>query len=76
MQILRNFERSVENSSNSCHFSHVNFQLAGQFLFKFGIIFHFHATNLRCKFQAHKFSTLDKKIPSIFQILDFQTCSS
>ena len=58
-----------------CQIPHVNFELTSQFLFKFCIILHCHDTNFPCKFWAHKFSTLDKRIPSKFQFLDFQTCS-
>ena len=58
-----------------CQIPHVNFELTSQFLFKFCIILHCHDTKLPCKFWAHKFSTLDKRIPSKSQFLDFRTCS-
>ena len=54
---------------------HVNSELRSQFLFKFFIILHCHDTKIPCKFYAHTFSTLDKRIPSKSQILDFRTCS-
>ena len=54
---------------------HVNFELTSQFLFKFCIILHCHDIKLPCKFWAHKFSTLNKRIPSKSQFSDFQTCS-
>ena len=53
---------------------YVNFELTSQFLFKFCIILHCHDTNFPCKFWAHKFSTLDKRIPSKSLFSDFQTC--
>ena len=58
-----------------CQMPHVNFELTSQFLFKFGIILHCHDTKLPCKFQAHTFSTLNKRTPSKFQFLNFRTCS-
>ena len=58
-----------------CQIPRVNFELTSQFFFKFCIILHCYDTNFPCKFWAHKFSTLDKRIPSKFQFLDFQTCS-
>ena len=57
-----------------CQIPHVNLELRSQFLFKFGIMLHFHDTKLPCQFQAHTFSTLDKIIPWKSQFLDFQTC--
>ena len=59
----------------NCQIPYVNFELTSQFLFKFCIIFHCHDTKFPCKFWAHKFSTLDKRIPSKSQFSDFQTCS-
>ena len=58
-----------------CQIPHVNFELTTQFHFKFCIILHCHDTNFPCKFWAHKFSTLDERIPSKFQFLDFRRCS-
>ena len=58
-----------------CQIPRVNFELASQFLFKLFIILHCHDTNFPCKFKAHKCSTLDQRIPSKSQFLDFQTCS-
>ena len=58
-----------------CQISHVNFELTSQFFFKFCIIPHCHDTILPSKFWAHKFSTLDKRIPLKSQFLDFQTYS-
>ena len=52
----------------------VNFELS-QFLFNFCIILHCHDTYFPCKFWAHKFCTLDIRIPSKIQFLHFQTCS-
>ena len=52
-----------------------NFEQTSQFLFKFCIILHCHDKYFPCKFWAHIFSTLDKRIPSKFQFLDFQRCS-
>ena len=54
---------------------HVNFKLTSQFLFKFCIILHCHDTKLPRKFQVHTFSSLDKRIPSKSQCLDFRKCS-
>ena len=54
---------------------HVNFELTSQFLFTFCIILHCYDTKLSCKFQAHTFSSLDKRIPSKSQFLDFRKCS-
>ena len=54
---------------------HVSFELTSQFLFEFFIILHCHDTSFPCKFWAHKFSTLHKRVPSKFQFLNFQTCS-
>ena len=47
-----------------CQIPHVNFELTSQFLFKFCIILHCHDTKLPYNPLAHKFSTLDKIIPS------------
>ena len=58
-----------------CPIPLVNFELTSQFLFKFCIILHCHDTKLPCKFQAHTFSTLDKRTPLKSQFLDFRTCS-
>ena len=57
------------------YIAHVNFELTSQFLCKFYIILHCHDTRLPYKFEAHAFSTLDKRTPSKFQFLDFRTCS-
>ena len=54
---------------------HVNFEQVSQFLFKLGIILHCCIIKLPCKFSAHAFSTLDKRIPSKYKFLDFQTRS-
>ena len=46
----------------------VNFKTTSQFLLTFCItLHHCHDTQLHCKFEAHTFSTLDKKIISKFQ---------
>ena len=37
--------------------------------------FYIVMTQLPCKFQAHTFSTLDKRTQQKSQLLDFQTCS-
>ena len=56
-----------------CQIPAVNSELTSQFLFKFCIILHCYETKLLCKFWAHTFFTLDKRIPSKSQFLDFQT---
>ena len=55
-----------------CQIPRVNFELTSQFPSKFCIILHCHDKNVPCKFRAHKFSTLNKRIPSKFQFLDFE----
>ena len=57
-----------------CQIPRVSFELTSQFVFKSCIILYSHDTNFPYKFWAHKCSFLDKRIPSKFQILDFQTC--
>ena len=59
-----------------CQIHQINFELTSQFLFIFCIILHCHDTKLRCKFYAHTFSTLDKRIPSKSQFLEFRMCTS
>ena len=56
-----------------CQIPAVNSELTSQFLFKFCIILHCYDTKLLCKLWAHTFFTLDKRIPSKSQFLDFQT---
>ena len=51
---------------------HVNFKTRSQFLLNFCVTLHCHDTQLHCKFEAHTFSTLDKKILSKFQFWHFQ----
>ena len=51
---------------------HVSFELTSQFHFKFFIIIHSNYTELLCKFLAHSFSTLGKRIPSKSQFRHFQ----
>ena len=46
---------------------HVNFKTTSQFLLNFCVALHCHDTQLHCKFEAHAFSTLEKKILSKFQ---------
>ena len=46
---------------------YVNFKTTSQFLLNFCVTLHCHDTQLHCKFEAHKFSTLGKKILSKFQ---------
>ena len=60
----RKFLRFSSARVKICQIPHVNFELTSQFLLKFCIILHCHDTKLPYKFEAHKFSTLDKKIPS------------
>ena len=64
VQIFETFECSRQ-------IPHVNFELTSKFLFKFCFILHFHGIKLPYKFWAHTFSTLDKRIPSKSQFLDF-----
>ena len=51
---------------------HVSFKMTSQFLLKFCVTLHCLDTQVHCKFEAHKFSTLDKKTPSKFQFWHFQ----
>ena len=51
---------------------HVNFELTSQFLIKFCIILHCHDTKPSCKFKAHTFSTLDKRIKGKSQFWEFR----
>ena len=51
---------------------HVNFKTTSQFLLTFCVTLHCHDTQLHCKFEAHTFSTLDKKILSKFQFWHLQ----
>ena len=69
------FLRFSSAQVNICQIPRVNLELTSQFLFKFCIILHCHDTNFPCKFSVHKFSTFDKRIPSKFQFIDYQTCS-
>ena len=50
----------------------VNFETSSQFLFIFFIILQCHYVYLPCKFVAHAFSTLDKRIPWRYQFWHFQ----
>ena len=68
------FLRFLSAQVKICQISHVNFELTPQFLFKFCIILQYLDTKLPCKFSAHTFPTLDKRIPWKFQFLDFRTC--
>ena len=52
----------------------VNVELTSQLLFKFCIILYSQGKQLPYKFQAHTFSTLDKRTQEKSQFLDFQTC--
>ena len=47
---------------------YVSFDLATQFLFKFFTIPHCHDTKVPCKYEAHTFSALDKRMPSRSQL--------
>ena len=51
---------------------HVNFERTSHFLVNFCTILHCHDTKLPCKFEAHTFSILDKRITSKLQFWDFQ----
>ena len=51
---------------------HVNFKTTSQLVFNFCIILYCHNTYLHCKFEAHTFSTLDKRILSKFQFWHFR----
>ena len=50
---------------------YINFEMTIQFLFRFFIILHCHYTLLLCKFLAHAFSILVKRIPWKYQIWHF-----
>ena len=64
---FRLFECSGQNLWSSCQF-----KTTSQFLLNFCVTLHCHDTQLHCKFEAHKFSTLDKKILSKFQFWHLQ----
>ena len=56
-----------------CEVPHVNFKTTSQLLFNFCIILHCHChCQLHCKFEAHTFSLLDKRILSNFQFWHFR----
>ena len=55
-----------------CQIPYVSFETTSQFLFRFFIILQCHYLQLLCKFVAHAFSTLDKRIPWKYQFWHFQ----
>ena len=51
---------------------YVSFKITSQFFFRFFIILQCHHTQLYCKFLAHVFPALDKRIPWKYQVWHFQ----
>ena len=66
VQVFETFESFGKNSSNSSS------QFWSNKLISLQILYHSSLPWLHCKYYAHKFSTLDKRIPSKSQFWDFQ----
>ena len=67
----KKFFKLLECSGQNLCEVHVNFKTTNQFFLTFCVTLHCH-DKLHCKFEAHTFSTLDKKVLSKFQFWHLQ----